>query len=169
MAPQKSEITQLVTSTESKVHSLLAAIFHTMAYKMSLEINKGNKTLPTRCSFLKVLYNVCQMKKKHISFEQYFQIHVDGPIVAICETTSDTVFVLNSAFTTKDTYFQVALDDAIDAFTATLLDFGYTQQLQRYNPETLQIHPPPKHPFWPKKFKNHFNQPHFLYFDFLLL
>ena len=160
MAPQKSEITQLVTSTESKVHSLKAAIFHTMAYKMSLEINKGNITPPTRRSFLKVLYNVCQIKKKHISFEQYYRIHVDGPKIAICETTSDTNFVLNLAFTTKDIYFQVALDD---------IDFGYTQQLQRYNRETHQIHPPPKHPFWPKKCEYHFNQPHFLHFDFLLL
>ena len=70
MAPQKSEIKQLVTSTESKVQSLKAAIFHTMTYKMSLEINKGNVTLPTRRSFLKVLYNACQIKKKQITFEQ---------------------------------------------------------------------------------------------------
>ena len=63
MAQQKYEITQLVTSTESKVHSLKAAIFHTMAHKMSLEINKGNITIPTRRSFLKVFHNVCQIKK----------------------------------------------------------------------------------------------------------
>ena len=152
MAPQTSEIKQLVTSTESKVHSLQAAIFHAMAYKMSLEINKGNITLPTRRSFLKVLYNVCQIKKKQITFEQYYRDHVDGPKVAICETTSDTVFVLNSAFTTKHNYFQVALDDAIDVFNAVLLDFGYTQQLQRYNPETHQVHTSSKHPFWPKQY-----------------
>ena len=152
MAPQKSEIKQLVTSTESKVHSLKAAIFHTMAYKMSLEINKGNITLPTRRSFLKVQYNVCQMRKKQITFEQYCRVHVNGPKIAICEISSDTVFVLNSAFTTKDNYFQVALDDAIDAFNAVLLDCGYTQQLQRYNPETHQVHPPSKHPFWPKNY-----------------
>ena len=36
MAPQSSEIKQLVDSTTSKVHNLKAAIFHTMAYKMSL-------------------------------------------------------------------------------------------------------------------------------------
>ena len=65
----------------------------------------------------------------------------------MCETTSETVFVLNSAFTTEYNYFQTALDDAIDAFNATLLDFGYTQQLQRYDPETHQVHPPSKHPF----------------------
>ena len=152
MAPQKSEIKQLVTSTEYKVHSLKAAIFYTMAYKMSLEINKGNVTLPTRRSFLKVLYNVCQIKKKQITFEQYYRVHINGPKIAICEITSDTVFVLNSAFTTKDNYFQVALDDAIDAFNAVLLDFGYTQQLQRYNPETDQVHPPSKHPIWPTNY-----------------
>ena len=152
MAPQKSEIKQLVTSTESKVHSLEAAIFHTMAYKMSLGINEGNITLHTRRSFLKVLYNVCQIKKKQIIFEQYYRVHVNGPKIAIFEITSDTVFVLNSALTTKDNYFQVALDDAIDAFNAVLLDFGYTQQLQRYNPETHQVHPPSKHPFWPKNY-----------------
>ena len=127
MAPQKSKIKQHVTSTESKVHSLKAASFHTMAYKMSLETNKGNVTLPTRRSFLKVLYNVCQIKKKQITFEQYYRVHINGPKIAIREITSDTGFVLNSAFTTKDNYFQVALDDAIDAFNAVLLDFGYTQ------------------------------------------
>ena len=97
MAPQKSEIKQLVTSTESKVHSLKAGFFHTMSYKMSLEINKGNVTLPTRRSFLEVLYNVCQIKKKQITFEQYYRVHVNGPKIAICEITSDTVFVLNSS------------------------------------------------------------------------
>ena len=149
MAPQNSEIKKLVNSTTSKLHSLKAAVFHTMAYKMSLEINNGNVTLPTRRSILKVLYNVCQIKKKHIYFEQYYRIHVEGPKIAVCETTSETVFVQNSAFTTKDDYFQAALDDAIDAIDATLLDLGYTQQLQRYDPETHQVHPPSKHPFWP--------------------
>ena len=150
--PQKSEIKKIVQSTESKLHSLKASIFHTMAYKMSLEINKGDITLPTRRSFLKVLYNVCQIRKKDITFEQYYRIHIHGPNIAICEITSDTVFVLNSAFTTKDNYFQVAIDDAIDAFNAVLLDFGYTQQLQKYDPTTHQVHPQPKHPFWPKNY-----------------
>ena len=76
------------------------------------------------------------------------RVHVNGPKIAI---TSDTVFVLNSAFFTKDNYFQVALDDAIDAFNDVLLDFGYTQ-LQRYNPEAHHVHPPSKHPFWPKNY-----------------
>ena len=69
----------------------------------------------------------------------------------ICETTSETVFVLNSSFTTKDNYFQTVLDHAIDEFNATLLDIGYAQQLQRYDPETHQVHHPSKHPFWPTK------------------
>ena len=111
-------------------------------------------TLPTRRLFLKVLYNVCQIKKKHLSFEQNDRIHVESPEFAVCETFStfsETVLVLNSAFTTKDNDFQVALDDTIDAFNATLLDFGYTQKLQRYDPETHQVHLSSKHPFWPTK------------------
>ena len=109
---------------------------------MSLEINNGTLTLPTRRSFLKVLYNVCQVKKKRLNFEQYYRIHVEGPKIAVSETTSGTVLVSNSAFTTKDNCFQVALDDAIDALIATLIDLGYTQKLQRYDPIRS---------FWPNK------------------
>ena len=90
-------------------------------------------------------------QEKAHKFRQYYRIHVEGPKIAVCETTSETVFVLNSAFTTKHNYFQTALDDARDAFNATLLDFGYTQQLQRCDRETHQVHPPSKHPFWPTK------------------
>ena len=122
-----------------------------MAYKMSLEIKNGTLTLPTRQSFLKNLDNVCQIKKKRPNFEQYYRINVDGPKLAVCETTSTTVLLLNSAFTTKDNVFQVALDDAIDAFNATLIDFAYTQKLQRYNPDSHQVHGTPKHPFWSNK------------------
>ena len=122
-----------------------------MAYKMSLEVKTGTLTLPTRRSFLKVLYNVCQFKKKRANFEQYYRIHVEGPKIAVCETTLETVLVLKSVFTTKDNYFQVALDDGIDAFNATLHNFGYTQKLQRYDPDTHQVHPTPKFPFWQNK------------------
>ena len=86
--------------------------------------------------------------KKLINFEQYYRLHVDDPKIAICETTSESVFVLNSSFTTKDSFFQVALDEAIDAFNDVLFDFRYTQKLQRYDPETHQIHHPQKHPLW---------------------
>ena len=128
MVPLKSETKDLFKSANyTKVYSLEAAIFQTMAYKMSLEINQGTLTFPTKRSFLKVLYNVCQITKNRFSFEQFCRIHVEGPKIAICETSSATVLILNSAFTTKDNYFQVALDEAIDAFNATLTDFGYTQ------------------------------------------
>ena len=63
-----------------------------MAYKLSLEIN--TKITPkTFIASLKVLYNISQIKKKKITFEQYFRIHVAGPKVAICETTSKVVLV----------------------------------------------------------------------------
>ena len=64
-----------VASNFSKVHSLKAAIFHTMAYKLSLEINRNKITPKTLIAFLKVLYNIAQIKKKKITFEQYCRIH----------------------------------------------------------------------------------------------
>ena len=57
-----------MTSDFSKVHSLKAAIFHIMAYKLSFEINKNKITPKTLIAFLKVQYNVAQIKinKNHI-------------------------------------------------------------------------------------------------------
>ena len=137
-----------MTSSTSKVHSLKAAIFHTMAFKLSLEINNNKITPKNLIAFLKVLYNVTQIKNKKITFEQYSRIHLDGPKIAICETVSNVVFVLNSAFTTKDQYFRVALNEATDAFNNMLKDFGYTQQLEIYDPHLHQAHPPQQHPLY---------------------
>ena len=146
MAPPAPEMQK--TTAINKVHSLRAAIFHTMACKMSTEINNDAIKDSTKRSFLKILHNVCKIKQKHINFEQYFRIHVNGPKIAICENTSESVFVLHSAFTSADHYFQIALEEAIDAFNAVLVDFGYTQQLQRYNAQTHQTYPKQNHPFW---------------------
>ena len=44
-----------VVSNLSKVHSLKAAIFRTMAYKLSLEISKNKMTPKIFIAFLKVL------------------------------------------------------------------------------------------------------------------
>ena len=90
MAPADSETTTKFVST-TNANSLKAAIFYTMAFKLSLEINTDQVTVPTKRSFLKVLYNVCKIKKKNIALEQYARIHLDGPKIAICETTSDMV------------------------------------------------------------------------------
>ena len=72
LAPD-SETEDVVTATSnlSKVHSLKAAMFHTMAFKLSLEINKNKVTYKSLIAFLKVLYNVTRRKKKKITFEQY--------------------------------------------------------------------------------------------------
>ena len=72
-----------VASNLSKVQSLKAAIFHTMTYKLSLEINKNKIKPKTLIAFLKVLYNISQIKKKKITFEQYSRIHLAGPKIAI--------------------------------------------------------------------------------------
>ena len=72
MAPN-AEVGDIITmtSSQSKEHSLKAAIFHTLAYKLSLEINKNKITPKTIIAFLKVLYNDAQIKTKNITFEQY--------------------------------------------------------------------------------------------------
>ena len=94
--------TEDINTMTSKVHSLKAAIFHTMAFKLSLEVNKNKVTPKPFIAFLKVLYNVTQIKKKKITFDQNSRIYHKGPKVAICETASNVVFVLNSSFTAKD-------------------------------------------------------------------
>ena len=137
-----------MTSNTSKVHSLKAAIFNTMAFTLSLEINNNKITPKSLIAFLKVLYNVTQIKKKKITFEQNSRIHVEGPKIAICETASNVIFVLNSSFTTKDQYFRAAIQEAIDAFNNMLKDFGYTQQLEIYDPIQHQAHPPQQHPLY---------------------
>ena len=125
MAPQDSK-TKIIPS--STAHSLKAAIYHTMAFKLSLEMNNDQITPLTQRAFLKVLYNVCNIKKKNINFEQYARLHLDGPKITICETASNAVFVLNSSFTTKDNCFRVAIDEACEAFNKVLFEFGYTQK-----------------------------------------
>ena len=67
MAPN-AETDDIITMTSdfSKVHSLKAAIFYTMAFKLSLEINKNKITPKCLIAFLKVLYNVTQIKKKKL-------------------------------------------------------------------------------------------------------
>ena len=113
-----------VASNLSKVHSLKAAIFHTMAYKLSLEINKNKITPKTLSLFSKFCTTSPKSRQKKITFEQYSRIHLDGPKIAICETTSKVVFVLNSSFTCKDQYFRAAIQEAITAFNNTLQYFG---------------------------------------------
>ena len=125
MAPNaETEDIITVTSDFSKVHSLKAPIFHTMAFKLSLEINKNKITSKCLIAFLKVLYNVTQIKKKKNTFDQYSRIHLEGPKIAICETASNVVFVLNSSLTSKDQYFRTALQEATEAFNKMPKDFG---------------------------------------------
>ena len=119
-----------------------------MVFKMSLEIINDNDTIPTKRSFLKVLYNLCKVKKKNITFEQYAGIHLDGRKIAICEMVTDTVFLLNSSFTTNDTCIRVAIDEACEAFNKMMQDFGYKHKLEIYDPNTHQTNPLQQHPLF---------------------
>ena len=149
MAPADSKTTTKFVST-TNANSLKAAIFHTMAFKLSLEINTAKVTIPTKRSFLKALYKVCKTKKKPISFEQKARIHLDGPKIAICETTSDMVFVLNTTFTSNDDYFNMAIKEAGDAFNQALVHFGCNQKVEKYDPKVHRVNPPQPHPFFKK-------------------
>ena len=82
-----------------------------------------------------MLYNVSKIEKKNINFEQCARFYLDGPKIAICETASNAVFVLNSSFTTKDNYFRVARDEACEGFIKVLFEFGYTQKIEVYDPK----------------------------------
>ena len=148
MAPNaETEDIISMTSDFSKVHNLKAALFHTMAFKLSLEINRNKITPKCLIAFIKVLYNVTQIKKKKITFDHYSRIHLEGPKIAICETASNVVFVLVSPFTSKDQYFRTALQEATDAFNNMLKEFGYTQKVELYDPLQHQAHPLQQHPF----------------------
>ena len=150
MQAHNPEAEDVVTAASniSKVLSLEAAIFHTMAYKLSLEINKNKITPKALFAFLKILYNLAQTKKKKITSEQYSRIHLSGPKIAICGTASNVVFVLNSSFTSKDQYFRAAIQEAMTAFNNTLQDFGYNQTLEYYDPNVHQAHPPTQNPLF---------------------
>ena len=114
MAPQDPKTNSKFISC-TNANSLKAAIFHIMAFKMSLEINKDKVTIPKEKYFLKVLYNSCKIKKKNVNCEQNAGFHLDGPKIVLCENSSNMVFVLNSSFTTKDQYSRVAIDEACEA------------------------------------------------------
>ena len=73
---------------------------------------------------------------------------MDGPNIAVCENTSDSVFVINTSFTMEDHYFKAALAQACEAFNSMMLEFSYTQKLEPYNPDQHQIHQPQKRPFY---------------------
>ena len=133
MAPPQDPKEKSKFRSSTNANSLKAAIIHTKAFKMSLEINIDKVTIPTKRSFLKILYNVCKVKKKNNNFEQIARIHLDGPKIAICETVSDTVFVLISSFTTKDNYFRAAIDEACGAFNK-MMRFRIYTKLRKLRP-----------------------------------
>ena len=48
----------------------------------------------------------------------------------------------------KKNYFRVATDEACSTFNAMMLEFGYLQKLEIYDPQTHRIHPSQQHPFY---------------------
>ena len=87
-----------------------------------------------------------QNQEKEHQLEQYNCLHVDGIKLAICETTSNAVFLIDYSFTKKDHFFHAALEEARQTFNAVMLDFGYHQN--EYDPHIHQTHPPQQHPLY---------------------
>ena len=155
MAPDPKTTAKFIPSNNA--NRFKAAVFHTMAFKLSLEINTEQVTIATKRSFLKILYNVCKIKKKNIAFEQYASLHLDGPKIVIWESASNMVFILNSSFASTDEYFKMAIAEACEAFNKTLVHFGYTQILEVYDPKLHQVNPQQTHAFYQMDFHLNFH------------
>ena len=69
MAPN-AETEDIITMTSdfSKVHSLKAAIFHNMAYKLSLEINKNQNYTKNSHRFSQSFIHCCPNKEEKNHF-----------------------------------------------------------------------------------------------------
>ena len=129
MAPPRDPKHKNKFLSNTNANSLNAAIFHTMAFKVSLEINNYTITATTKRPNLKVWYNNCKFKKnkqKTVFSHSYGQSKI-----AICDTVSEPIIVLNSSFTTKDTYFRTAIQQSCTAFNSILLIFAIPK-IRRY-------------------------------------
>ena len=120
-----------------------------MAFKLPVEANNEKISLSTKRSFLKVFLQYLPFKKEPNQLEQYAGLHFEAPENAkrMSETASDALFVIDTSFTTKDTYFKHALAEACDAINTTMEKVGHTQ-LQQYDPAIHQFHAPQQHPLY---------------------
>ena len=119
------------TDPSFNAHSLKAAICKTLALKIGNEINNDTIAPSTRRAFFKILYNIFLLSSKKIPFEQYYRLPVWRPRIAICETNSSNVFVIDrSSFEQNIFYFLRAVQEVLDAFSSVLNDFGFSQKLE---------------------------------------
>ena len=59
-----------------------------------------------------------------------------GARIAICETNSSNVFVIDrTSFEQNNFYFLLAVQEAMAAFIFVLNDFGFSQMLEPYDPK----------------------------------
>ena len=113
-------------------HSLEAAICKTLALKVGNELNNGTIAPSSRRAFFKITYNVFLISSKKIPFEQYCRLHLSGPNVAICETKSNTVFVLtHTSFDQNNFCFLHVVQEAVDAFYEVLKNLGWLLMIRQ--------------------------------------
>ena len=76
---------------------------------------------------------------------------MNGPKIAVSETASDSVFINNTLFTSKDTQVHQAIAASCDALNSTMFEFGYTQKLEPYHGHNIKSNRQ-KQPFLPTSY-----------------
>ena len=129
-----SETNQTVSSFNA--HSLRAEIVKTLSLNFGNDINNGTIAPSTRRAFFKRLHNIFFLYSKKILYEQYYRLHISGLPIAICQTNSSNLFVIDrTSFEQNNFYFLHALQEAVNAFNSVLHDFGFSQKLETYGPK----------------------------------
>ena len=120
---------------KDKAKSLKGAIFHTMAIKLSLEVNNYRITISTKKSCLKILYNIFKIKKKHRNFEQYDQLLLDGP--QNCHLWNSLIYGFRPKliFYYQRRKLYSCTRRSLWRFQKRMLHFGYAQNIELYNPQ----------------------------------
>ena len=126
-------------------NSFKAAFFHSLAFELPIEMIKTKhgcyeETFPQHTLR-------CLQKSKNKSI-------LSNTLVLTCMATKlpNTKLPQMVFLSITQLYYKrhlcFALDEACDAFTATMLVFGYIQNLQVYIPTVHQVHPPLQHPLF---------------------
>ena len=123
-------------------NSLQAAILNTMAFKLSLEINSKKLTPSTKGHSSKSFITSVKSKIKMFLSSNSLGSTWTDPKLQYAKLTL-------TLFSSSIPHSQARiLSEACDAFNATMLELGYSQKLQPYNPTRHQAQPPQKHPFY---------------------
>ena len=83
------------TVSSINAHSIKSAISKILALKIGNEINKGTNAPSIRRASFEILFNIFLFYSKKIPFEKYYRLQRSGAPIAIYETNSSNVFVID--------------------------------------------------------------------------